>query len=100
MALTSQHSLIAWGRNDYGQLNVPSGNDFIAVEAGYNFTLALKTDGSIVAWGRSEYGTVPSDNGYYAISGGYEHCLALIPEPASLVLLSLGFGGLFLRKRK
>src|SRR5687767_11706524 len=45
-------SVAAWGRNDYGQLNVPQGQmNVVAIAAGYYYSLALEADGTVVAWG-------------------------------------------------
>src|ERR1043165_4929685 len=44
--------IVAWGDNEYGQLNAPSGNDFVAIDAGQGFhCLALRADGSVAGWG-------------------------------------------------
>ncbi len=74
-------SLAAWGYNGYGQCDVPTGNDFIAVAGGENYGLALRSDGSLAAWGGrgNDYGqcTVPAGNDFVAIAAGYYHGLAL-----------------------
>ena len=50
-------SIVAWGNNGIGQLNVPAPNaDFIAIAAGGYHSLGLKSDGTIVAWGNNSYG--------------------------------------------
>jgi hypothetical protein len=71
--------IIAWGSNEYGQCNVPDGNDFKAVSAGSFNGLALKSDGSVAAWGSNEFGQcdVPDGNDFIAISAGAYHNLAL-----------------------
>ena len=52
LGLKEDGSIVVWGRNDYGQCNVPSPNSgFVAVAAGTHHSLGLKEDGSIVAWG-------------------------------------------------
>jgi alpha-tubulin suppressor-like RCC1 family protein len=73
-------SLRAWGDNTYGQVDVPPGNDFVAVAGGWSHSLALKTDGSIAAWGDNHSGqcSVPSPNtGFIAIAAGEYHSLGL-----------------------
>jgi len=72
-------SLVAWGWNGNGECNVPSGNDYVAIAAGYGHSLALKSDGSIVAWGGNYWGVcnVPSGNDYVAIDTFDLHSLAL-----------------------
>ena len=43
---------IAWGRNDYGESSVPAGlTNGVAVAAGWDHSLALKSDGTVVGWG-------------------------------------------------
>jgi alpha-tubulin suppressor-like RCC1 family protein len=48
--------LVAWGWNDNGQCDVPSGNDFIAIAAKWKHNLALRADGSIAGWGHNNHG--------------------------------------------
>ena len=64
-------SLVAWGNNDDGQGNAPDGNDFVAIAAGGEHSLALKLDGSLAAWGNNDYGQldVPEGNDFAAIAG-------------------------------
>ena len=73
--------VIGWGNNDYGQCNVPEPNtDFVAVAAGYNHSLGLKSDGSLVAWGYNGNGRcdVPDPNtGFVAVAAGSGHSLGL-----------------------
>jgi alpha-tubulin suppressor-like RCC1 family protein len=73
LALCADGTLVAWGRNDLGQLgnnstiqsNVPinitnsgalSGKTVVAVSAGYYHNLALCSDGTVAAWGQNTYG--------------------------------------------
>ena len=43
-------SIISWGAVAFDSKELDA-NDFIAIAAGYNHSLALKSDGSIVGWG-------------------------------------------------
>ena len=44
IAAAEDGSIVAWGRNQYGQLNVPKPiTDFVAVAAGYDYSLGLKS---------------------------------------------------------
>ena len=74
LALCSDGTVAAWGRNDEGQLgnnskaqtNVPvvvstagtalAGRTVVALSAGVWHSLALCSDGTVVAWGKGEYG--------------------------------------------
>jgi alpha-tubulin suppressor-like RCC1 family protein len=76
----------AWGRDTYGQATPPEGHAFVAVAAGYNHSLALRSDGSLAAWGRNDgsslgdFGQVtdtPEGNDFVAIASGYYHNIAL-----------------------
>ena len=53
LAVTSQGSLVAWGRNTAGETNqVPSGiANAVQVAMGHTHCVALKGDGSVVSWG-------------------------------------------------
>lgn len=58
-------TVIAWGSNYNGQLEVPPPNsDFMYASAGHRHNLGLKVDGSVVAWGDNSYGqcNVPAPN--------------------------------------
>ena len=104
VALKSNGTVWAWGRNDYGQVgdgttiekHIPvsvSGltGIIIAISAGELHTVALKNDGTVWAWGRNNYGqlgdgtTTDSDTpvkvnsltGITAISAGESHTVAL-----------------------
>jgi hypothetical protein len=72
-------SIVAWGDSTYGQCNVPAGDDYVAIDAGFNHNIALRADGTIVAWGLNNYGQceVPFYNDYIAIAAGGNHNLGL-----------------------
>ena len=70
-----------WFTIEYG-LNVKR---FVAIAAGDDQSIGLKSDGSIVAWGCRDFGsdfgqcTAPSPNaGFMAIAASYSHSLGLI----------------------
>jgi len=81
LGLKANGSIVAWGRNNDGQCDVPEPNaDFVAVAAGGAHSLGLKGDGSIVAWGSNRDGqcSVPEPNtGFVAIEAGDAHSLGL-----------------------
>jgi alpha-tubulin suppressor-like RCC1 family protein len=73
--------VIAWGRNDYQQTNVPPDlTNAVAVSGGGYHSLALRRDGMVTAWGDNTYGqcTVPSAaTNIIAVAAGGTHSLAL-----------------------
>jgi hypothetical protein len=103
VALKTDGSLWAWGRNEYGQLGdgtnrnrnspvqVGTARDWTAIAAGLYHTVALRTDGTLWAWGRNEYGQlgdgtntnrnspvqVGTARDWTAIAAGQYHTLAL-----------------------
>jgi hypothetical protein len=79
LAIRSDGSLAAFGRNFNGQCSAPTGNDFIVVSAGHYFSVALRSDGSLIAWGDNGYGqhNVPTGNNFVDIAAGAFHSLAL-----------------------
>ncbi len=74
-------TVVAWGSNDRGETNVPTGlNGVTAVVGGNDHSLALKSDGTVVAWGSNDFGqsTIPADmSGVTAIAAGFYHCVVL-----------------------
>ena len=71
--------LIAWGENGNGLLDVPEGDDYVAVSASWKHALALRSDGSIVGWGQNNWGQSdpPPGNDFIDVSAGQVHSLAL-----------------------
>lgn len=75
--------VVAWGRNSFGQANVPlsAQSGVKGIAAGYNHTLALKTNGSVIAWGSNSDGQtsvpVAAQSGVIAVASGYYHAVAL-----------------------
>ena len=104
LALKTDGSLWAWGRNHIRQLGdgtlinrhspiqISTASDWVAVAAGINHSLALKTDGTLWAWGYDQWGQlgdgpgnsgngshvqVGTDADWAAISAASSHNLAL-----------------------
>jgi alpha-tubulin suppressor-like RCC1 family protein len=76
--MTSQAApnVVAWGRNNYEQTNVPADlTNAVRVAAGDAHSLALRADGTVVAWGLAyEPGGLSNS---MAVAAGYGHNLAL-----------------------
>ena len=74
LALATDGTIYAWGKNEYGQLGNDStinspipvavkttgtpmdGKKIIQIHAGYEHSLALASDGTVYTWGRNNYG--------------------------------------------
>lgn len=71
--------LVAWGWNEYGQCDVPAGDDYVAISAQFKHSLALKADGTVVGWGQNNHGQSdpPPGNDHVAVAAGELHSLAL-----------------------
>ena len=79
VGLKSDGTVVAVGDNEYGQCNVESWKDIVAISAGKLHTVGLKSDGTVVAVGDNEDGQcdVESWKDIVAISAGYEHTVGL-----------------------
>lgn len=76
LALRDDGTVIAWGRNDFGQCVVPPGlKNVIAVSAGDTFSMALREDGTVSVWGWY-LGRVPQGT-YKGIAAGYRQGMLL-----------------------
>jgi alpha-tubulin suppressor-like RCC1 family protein len=84
VALKSDGTVIAWGRNDEGQATVPSGlSNVVDVASGEYHNLALKADGTVTGWGWNGVGqtTIPAGlSNVVAIAASGLHSLALIAD--------------------
>ena len=104
LALSSTGAVYAWGSDVAGQMGtspsntnqllpaqVPLLSNIIAIAAGYDFGLAVKSDGTVWAWGDDYYGQLGDGSasahlhaiqvvgitGIVSVAGGYDHSVAL-----------------------
>jgi alpha-tubulin suppressor-like RCC1 family protein len=81
VAQVSISSIVAWGDDSAGQLEVPaSATNVVAIAAGEAHSLVLRADGSAVGWGDNSYGQnniSPWAENAVAIAAGESHSLAL-----------------------
>ena len=82
LAVLNNGTVVGWGDNSFGQINIPLGlTNATAVAGGYLHSVALRDDSTVVAWGDDSYGQtdVPSDlTNVVAIAAGDFHTLALL----------------------
>ena len=80
--------VVAWGLNNFGQCTVPPPNSgFVAIAAGQQFSLGIKSDGTIIGWGYNNHGQCnPSqpNSGFVSVSAGYAHGMGLRLHPAGV----------------
>ena len=73
-------SITAWGSDSGGKCSPPSPNsDYVAISAGADHSLAVRSDGTIAAWGSNAYDVcdAPDYNGFVAVSAGRYHSMGL-----------------------
>ena len=74
----------------------------MAISAGWDYNIAMKSDGTVVGWGFNTDNQCNEPPGTYSmLEAGAYHVLALtpIPEPSMALILGLG-GAVFLRRKR
>ena len=94
---TPRSQIVPWGSNSNGQTNTPAGlGNVLAISAGGNDSMALKSDGTVKVWGNNSYGqtSVPAGlSNVVAIScGSFYDCLALKSDGTVIGWGLNGFG--------
>ena len=79
-------TVICWGGNDAGQLDVPAHTSLVHIAAGTAHTCALDVEGRAVCWGDNHFGqsSPPSDNRFSQLTAGELHTCGLQPDGAVL----------------
>ncbi len=86
-------SVIGWGGNSYGQINVPATlRDAAAITASSGSSAVLRADGTIVQWGSFSYQVPVGLTGVVAIAAGDNHMLALKGDGTVVVWGTGGYG--------
>lgn len=80
-ASTRSGTVIGWGDNGQGQIGIPTAlGRVVAIAAGYDSSLAVKSDGTVTGWGYNGNGEIslPAGlTGVVAVAAGRYHGLAL-----------------------
>ncbi len=70
LALKSDHTVVAWGYNDWGEATVPSGlSNVVLIAAGGVNSLSLKSNSTVVAWGFDGTGATDVPSGLTNVVG-------------------------------
>ena len=84
VALMPNGKVVAWGKNDYGQCNIPENLcGVVQIAAGERYVVALKSDGSVVAWGKGSCSIINTPNNASSIVqvvAGYYDAVALMSD--------------------
>ena len=84
LMLLNDGRVLAAGRNDFGQANVPATlSNVILIAAGKNHSLAVRAEGTVAAWGDNSYGQTDVPEGLsnvVALAAGTEHNLAVTAD--------------------
>jgi alpha-tubulin suppressor-like RCC1 family protein len=79
--LQTDGTVVAWGADYAGQIDVPAGlTNIVAVAAGGAHSMALRSDGTIATWGWNAYNQLNIPTGLsnvVAIVGGVQHSIVL-----------------------
>lgn len=86
LALATDGRVIAWGRNDLGQCDVPAQLTGVRkVAAGAYFSVALKADGSVICWGQNTASQTNAPAGFgtfQSVAAGQDFGLGLTTNGA------------------
>ena len=76
--LRADGSVLCWGNNIHGSLNVPVALTFRRISVGLNFACGLRADGAIACWGSDYRGQASPPAGRFdEIAVGRDHACAL-----------------------
>ena len=88
VGLKSDGTVVAAGKNDYGQCKVTSWAEIVAVSVGYSHTVGLKSDGTVVAAGNNVKGqcAVTGWTDLVAVSAGCFHTVGLKSDGTTIAI--------------
>ncbi|KAI1637140.1 regulator of chromosome condensation 1/beta-lactamase-inhibitor protein II [Biscogniauxia mediterranea] len=86
-------SLIAWGRDDHGQLPPPNVPAISSIAAGSEHVLALTENGDVLAWGWGEHGNCgPQTEKFGDVKGRWNVLASLKNLPEGTQITTIGAG--------
>ena len=78
LALKTDGTVVAWGKNDRGQCNVPIGlYNVIAIAGGNSFSAAVKSNGTVIIWGANDNPVQTQITDAIGIACGWRHVVIL-----------------------
>ena len=84
IALKADGTVVAWGKNDVGQLNVPAGlTGVVKIQAGGDSNLAIRGDNTFVMWGDNSVHQTDIPGGLTNITSGavsFYDTVAILPN--------------------
>ena len=104
LALRKDGTVVSWGRNAYGECNVPPGLKAVAIAAGGDLSMALTPDGTVQKWGDLWNLKFPPNLVAKAIAAGYGNYAiiradgsvfssgTLVSPPAGLIATAVAVG--------
>lgn len=73
----AEGTLVAWGRDNSGQTNVPAGT-YVAIATGAEHGLAIRPDQTLIGWGNNIFGQISVPTGTFTtVAAGLSHSLAI-----------------------
>lgn len=72
-------NVICWGYNQFGQSDVPPGEQFTDISAGHAHTCGVKKSGQLLCWGQDscDQSSYPGGGDWVMVSAGEQHTCAM-----------------------
>ena len=95
LAVRPDGTVVGWGDNSSGQLNVPAGIRFDAVAAGNSHSIGLAEDGTLRGWGLNNLGQTNVPAGRFTEIAARVHYTLALRDDGTLVGWGVSPNGIF-----